>query len=329
MAQAFRGLADGLGQSIAALAEHGYKFERVIGASGRSCICLVRSSKFQKSFVARRIPVTVYNRKFGANCRSETECLMALNHPNIVGLYETWTTRGDRYLILEYCPGGSLWDFIARNGCFPWTRLLMVCLDIVCAIEYCHSRGVAHLNIKPANIFIDRRGHACLVGFGVSAMPGDCAAALVHTAPEILTGAPADPFCADIWALGVTFYELASGHGPWDGWEPEALRRQIAAGPPNLPRDWSDRFASLVIRMMDVDPRARITASAILAGVYLKPGPVLLDPLALAGRRLSLARPVLAGEAAEDRGQGAVLTLRPAVRIKQKPFSMTRPKLTP
>ena len=214
-----------------ALLEHQYDYIKPIGKGGFSTVHLVHSKRYNTDFVCKVESGT-------AKQTNETELRTLLNlaHPNIISLYEYFYDKTNSLLliILEYCPGGSLDDLLKdlrKKNLINNTQLLIpretlyeYCSQVVKALKYCHSRGVAHRDIKPANLLLDKNGRIKLADFGLASKldPNDKNGKVLrvgskpYLSPEIINGSNFDPFKSDIWALGVTFYELASGKLPWN-----------------------------------------------------------------------------------------------------------------
>jgi serine/threonine protein kinase len=137
----------------------------------------------------------------------------------VIYFYDFVTTPLFQYLFLEFCPAGTLLDVVRKAGPFEGAQLHAACKAILNGLAYIHGRHIAHLDIKPSNIFIDRFGRPKLADFGISRRFADPssvhrAGTLAFLAPEVLGCAAYDPFKADIWSLGVTFYVMAFGSDP-------------------------------------------------------------------------------------------------------------------
>lgn len=155
----------------------------------------------------------------------EVELMAACNHPNIVKEHVHWFERNRLYILMEFCPTGSLDKIIEKNAASN-THLVEITfrhymLELASALDHCHNQvGIMHRDLKPANVFIDKLGRLKLGDFGMSKElgPSQLAATFVGTplymAPEVCTGATYS-FSADMWALGCVMYELMTNHLPW------------------------------------------------------------------------------------------------------------------
>ena len=204
------------------LESHNYKLKTRLRSQN---VYLVYSEKYREEFVAK-VSVNPVKRK-----TAEITALITLIHPNIIQMYEYFFDDDFVYIILEYCPYKSLEEIVDSYGCFRDEQLYEICRQILSAIEHCHSQKIAHCNINPRNILIDKNGRVKLIDFAKSSHNGIIETKNIHSmieyiAPEVLNFGPQiDAYKADIWALGVTFYFLATGELPWGS--PDNLTNMI------------------------------------------------------------------------------------------------------
>lgn len=156
--------------------------------------------------------------------RFERECHAVgavSGHPNIVGVHEGgFTSDGRAYLVMEYCPSGTLIDRIERDGSMPAAEVIEIGQKIGRALAVAHDAGVVHRDVKPANILITAYGEPALADFGIARVEGGqqtatglVTASLAHAAPEVL-GGEGPTAASDIYSLGSTLFELAAGQAP-------------------------------------------------------------------------------------------------------------------
>ena len=150
---------------------------------------------------------------------NEISSLSVLYHSNIVKLFSYFEEDSKYYLILEYCHFGNLRKFIRQKVRPKPSQILKYIQDLTEAIYYCHSNKIAHLDIKPSNILIDKYDRMKLADFGISGyFPDNVCTNYIGTydfmAPEIKLNQPFDPFKADVWSFGVTIYYLTFGMLP-------------------------------------------------------------------------------------------------------------------
>jgi serine/threonine protein kinase len=232
---------------IEALAKHGYTSVTTLGRGGYGEVYLVHYEGTDEQYA-----VKVSRSKGPAQ---ELKALKSIWHPHIVYLYDTFVEQELLFLVFEYCSGGSLAKKVEEK---PLSRreLCSVSAQVISALKACHLQNLAHLDIKPGNILIDKYGRAKLADFGISQMiksgySRQFQGTPSFTAPEILRKAPFDPFKADVWSLGVTLFRLATGEYPGNvGSRPfqvELLYSQVPAF-----------IAKLIVEMMEPAPAKRI-----------------------------------------------------------------------
>ncbi len=154
----------------------------------------------------------------------EASAMARLNHPHIVSIYDYGTTPGFHYLIMESMEGGTLEDRGVDGGGMPKDCAYRIFNQICDGLQYAHSQGVVHRDIKPGNILLDRGGNAKLSDFGLvkGLMPEEFAEVTLtrsnitmgtplYMAPEQMAGSPKVDHRADIYSAGAVFYEMLTG----------------------------------------------------------------------------------------------------------------------
>jgi serine/threonine protein kinase len=193
-----------------------FDFRRRLGAGNFGEVWLVTDTGLNAERALKLIPLArVLNPQ---NLFQEAQILKAVEHPNIVHVFETGTMEdGQLYLSMEYLPKGSLEDE-AEGSYVLLTRAKRLMIDVLRGLEHAHSRGVIHRDIKPANILVGSSGEAKLSDFGLAIPAGQDLALLgakqyiyaLHLAPEV--HGPKDyTVLTDIYACGVTLYRLVNG----------------------------------------------------------------------------------------------------------------------
>lgn len=194
----------------------------------------------------------------GAEARflREARAASAINHPNIVTIFEIGETDRHAYIVMEYVPGCSLRDQITAGALAPGTTLA-IAIQICEAMEEAHARGVIHRDIKPENILITDRGQVKLVDFGLAkplekeslggtliqslTESGAVMGTLSYMSPEQLRGEELDER-TDIFSFGIVLFEMVSGRLPFKG----ANGLDVAA---SILKDEADRLGRLPPQM--------------------------------------------------------------------------------
>lgn len=176
----------------------------------------------------------------------EGQATAALAHPNICTLFESGEWRGIPFLAMEYLEGVTLRERI-QAGPLDVTELLQIALPVASALVAAHAIGVIHRDVKPANLFLTRRGTVKVLDFGLAKMkfrrapitedmptmatfatlPGTVLGTLAYMAPEQVLGEPVDAR-ADLYSLGVVLHEALTGTLPVHGAPAAGLPQELA-----------------------------------------------------------------------------------------------------
>ena len=249
-----------------------YKFLQMIGKGGFAEVFLVTNTKYDDNLFVAKVMNFANDVESMKNIKSfdaEISALSKLNHPNIIRIYDHFQHNEKLCLILEYCPNGSLMDEIERNNGLSLARFIEVSKQLVDALHYCHSQGVAHRDIKPNNVLLEENRRVKLADFGLcmSNMDGSLqkrfGGSMLYTAPEIFQKKPHDPLASDIWALGVAFYIMLTGKSPWNYNSLGEFKQIVLSGALKLSNSIPPMVAELIRNMLVIDPSQRLTIDQI------------------------------------------------------------------
>jgi serine/threonine protein kinase len=194
-------------------------------------------------------------------------------------------------------------------------------------LEKCHSRNVAHRDIKPQNILIGQNGLAKLADFGLSEVvaPGQQSSRFfgsrLFEAPEVIDRIRFDPFAADIWSLGVTMFWIASGKSPFETDDPRYFEDAVHLGITVRPGGLDTAFFKLLRQMIEPDPAKRITIHSIarhplFVTHLLKPtkyNTAITPQLSDWWRRIAIPRQSALSISANGRSSAAMPTLKQTI----------------
>ncbi len=217
----------------------GFKIIELIGCGGMAAVYKARQPKLDR-LVALKILPSSFGADAGFNERFEREgrVLAKLSHPNIVGVYDFGESGGFHYLVMEYVEGVNLRQAM-RAGRFTPQQALAVVPEICAALQFAHEEGVLHRDIKPENILLDAKGRVKIADFGIAKIVGDAArmeATLTGTgslgtpqymAPEQIETPREVDHRADIYSLGVVFYEMLTGELPMGRFAAPSERSEV------------------------------------------------------------------------------------------------------
>ncbi|MDX2090139.1 MAG: protein kinase [Kofleriaceae bacterium] len=266
-----------------------YRLDRLLGAGASGRVFLASDE-----VAGRQVAIKMF---FAAGARGgaayerfvrEARLASTLRHPSLVEVYDVSVERG--FLVMEFLPGGSLAQRLTAGEKLAPAQIRRMALDIIGGLEAAHHRGVVHRDVKPANVFFDARGTAKLGDFGVAHLvdlgqtqTGGLIGTLAYMSPEQITGAPIT-IAADLYALGVTLFEVVTGRLPFLG--PDFVAQHLGEEPPlastsgnEVSPVWDPILAGLLVK----NPRERTATLADLRRA--------LEALDVGGRPAITARP--------------------------------------
>lgn len=199
------------------------------------------------------------SRKF----ENEAELIAGLNHENIVRVYDIEHMYRTIFIVMEYLDGVTLKHIL--ENCLPMhlPEMLRVLVQMCSGLDYAHSKGVVHQDVKPGNVFVQDGERVKIVDFGLAVPIGGCSDDLPGTvfymAPEQIEGDPVD-VRTDIYSLGITAYEMATGHRPFPDDVCEVLKAHITAQTPDpieINPDLPKEFSAFIRRATHKNPEER------------------------------------------------------------------------
>ncbi|KAJ8686677.1 hypothetical protein QAD02_022471 [Eretmocerus hayati] len=199
----------------------------------------------------------------------EVEIMKQLKHPHIVKLYQVMETDYLLYMVCEYVSNGEIFDYIKRYGRMDEPSARSVFAQIVSAVEYCHSTGVAHRDLKIENLLLDAHMNVKLADFGFSNRfaPGEMLSTYCgsppYAAPEVFRGKLYDAPAIDVWSMGVVLFVLVCGALPFDGSTLQTLRERVLSGRFRVPYFVTTDCENLIRKMLVLDPTKRYTIPQI------------------------------------------------------------------
>ena len=203
--------------------------------------------------------------------KQEISILKSVKHKHIVQLYDVLQTPRHIFIIMEYCEGKDLLDYILTKSKLSEEESLKYFHQLINALFYLHSQNIAHRDIKIDNMLLDRNRDLKLVDFGLSTKyPDDnlldqpCGT-VVYAAPEVLQGKEYHGMLADVWSSGIVLYGMLSGYLPFGEQDDEINRINIISGKIKYPSYFSNCVKDLLMHMLDLDPMTRYTLQEVRA----------------------------------------------------------------
>ncbi|XP_060733197.1 cAMP-dependent protein kinase catalytic subunit PRKX-like isoform X1 [Tachysurus vachellii] len=230
------------------------------GTFGRVVLVQDRKSKGYFALKSMKI-VDLIRLKQQQHVHNEKEVLMEVNHPFIVKLFWTWHDDRCLFMLMEFVPGGELFTYLRSRGKFSNDTSLFFAAEIICALEYLHSKDIVYRDLKPENILLDREGHVKLTDFGFAKKMVDRTCTLCGTpeylAPEIIQG-KGHGLAVDWWALGVLIFEMLSGYPPFFDDNPFGIYQKVLSAKLNIPRQLDFHVKDLIKKLLVVDKSKRL-----------------------------------------------------------------------
>ncbi|MGB4947343.1 MAG: protein kinase, partial [Candidatus Competibacter denitrificans] len=242
----------------------GYQIERELGQGGMALVYLAMQESLDRHVALKIIkPVLTADADFAPRFLREGRIIAQLNDSHIVTVYDIGSHDGVYYLSMEYLPGGTLHQRI-RDG-LPLHDALSVTRAIASALHYAHRRNIIHRDIKPQNILFRENGSPVLTDFGIAKTLGG-STIMTRTglsigtprymSPEQIRGQAVDGR-ADLYSLGVLFYEMMAGDVPFAAEDSFALAMMHVTAPiPELPTELA-RFQPFLSKLLEKDPANR------------------------------------------------------------------------
>ena len=230
-AQALARESDGRGRVSLEGCEVGtYRIEKLLGAGGMGEVYLASEARLNRRVALKILPPEfVADAERVARFEREARTVSALNHPNLVTIYDLGSLDGLHYIAMEYVEGRTLRELAL--GRLKLKEILTVVSQAAEALAAAHRAGVVHRDVKPENIMVRADGYVKVLDFGLAKLleaPADGTGAaaethagavlgtLAYMSPEQAAGEPLDAR-TDVWSLGVVLYELATGRKPFAG----------------------------------------------------------------------------------------------------------------
>ncbi|KAK5638408.1 hypothetical protein RI129_012703 [Pyrocoelia pectoralis] len=242
-----------------------YKLEKTIGKGNFAVVKLATHVVTRTKVAIKIINKTALDEENLTKIFRETAIMKKLRHPHITRLYELMETKQAIYLVTEFASKGEIFDHLVAKGRMAEPEAKRIFNQIVSAVNYCHSQGVVHRDLKAENLLLDHNMNIKLADFGFSNQFTDgcqlstwCGSP-PYAAPELFQGFKYDGPKADIWSLGVVLYVLVCGSLPFDGPTLQALQNVVISGKFRIPYFMSQECEHLIRHMLVVDPDKRLT----------------------------------------------------------------------
>lgn len=300
----------------------GERFEilGLLGKGGAGRVYRVRNRRLDRLEALKVLTEEADDRSpFARRFTQEARLAASLRHPNLVAVFDSGDSGGVLWFTMELVEGSSLADVLDASGTLAPEDAVAVTLPILNALSYIHERGIVHRDIKPSNIMLDASGTPRLTDFGVAktvdgarkTATGALLGTPAYLAPEQFVGGQVDGR-TDVYALGVTLYELLTGALPFAGENPlQIMVTRLSTNPePVTARrpDLDPALAAAVTRALERDAAERFASAAEMKAAlqrWWEREPRDVSLRALAARGTAGVRRTLGDEAPRTAAVGA------------------------
>ena len=237
----------------------GYQILEVLGEGGMGRVYKANHIKLQRMVAIKLMfDAMTEEASFVERFIREARAMAAMDHPNIIRVYDYGELNGSCYIIMEYVDGTDLRSLI-KSGSLTSPQAFSIISQICDALQFAHEQGIVHRDIKPGNIMLDRAGRVKVADFGLAKLVGTDFAedegltmtyqvmgTPMYMAPEQRTDTASVDQRADIYSLGVMFYEMLTGSVPLGRFEPPSKKVQV-----------DERLDHIVLKAMEQEPSRR------------------------------------------------------------------------
>jgi len=256
---------------IGQLLNNRYKIVALLGTGSSANVYLAHDTTLERSVAVKLLqPELVNDEAFLTHFRAEARAVAALNHPNVLRVFDWGEQEGVPYLVMEYLGGGSLKDIMAQGVRLSPEQAATVGEQAASGVSYAHVRGLVHRDVKPENLLFDDEGRVRITDFGVAralaetnvSEPGDALLSAVrYASPEQAEGRPVESK-ADVYSLGLVLYESMTGVVPFLAETPQAtLSARVGR---TLPlNDAVGPLEAILIQATAPDPQDRLDAPTL------------------------------------------------------------------
>jgi Tol biopolymer transport system component len=254
-----------------------YTIDRMLGSGGAGEVWRARDDRLDRDVAIKVLrPHLSSDRQRLRQFADEARAVGALNHPNILTVYDVGEHAGMPFLVAECLEGKSL-RLRLTEGRMAVAEAARIAAGVAHGLAAAHARGIVHRDLKPENIFLRASGDPKLLDFGVAkltqndvdanqSITGAIVGTAGYMAPEQIKGETVDAR-ADLFALGVTLYEMLAGRHPFRGESTfETLHAILTRDPPELSaNDVPEALVQIVLRLLQKSKDARFQSAADLA----------------------------------------------------------------
>uniref|UniRef100_A0A8B9GDZ0 protein kinase C n=1 Tax=Amazona collaria TaxID=241587 RepID=A0A8B9GDZ0_9PSIT len=247
-------------------AKTAFVFHKVLGKGSFGKVLLAELKGKNEFFAIKALKKDVVLIDDDVECTMVEKRVLALawENPFLTHLYCTFQTKDHLFFVMEFLNGGDLMFHIQDKGRFDLYRATFYGAEILCGLQFLHSKGIIYRDLKLDNVMLDKEGHIKIADFGMckeNAVGEHKASTFCGTpdyiAPEILQGLRYT-FSVDWWSFGVLLYEMLIGQSPFHGDDEDELFESIRVDTPHYPRWITKESKDILEKLFERDPTRRL-----------------------------------------------------------------------
>ncbi|KAM4038543.1 uncharacterized protein ACNLHF_016899 [Anomaloglossus baeobatrachus] len=242
-----------------------FTFHKILGKGGFGKVILATHQASQQQVAVKMVKKRFLLENLRDDVLIERQVLeMTRKSPLITRAFSTFQSQDYLFYVMEYLSGGDLRGIMSTNAPFPIAVTRFIAAELICGLQFLHSRGIIHRDIKPENILLDSTGHLKIADFGLAVMnifgdtkTSDCIGSLIYMAPEILQEEPYNT-AVDWFSAGVVIYQMATGRYPfYEGKFVETIIEVIINDDPIFPKGFDPQLKAIIEGLLDKSPESR------------------------------------------------------------------------
>lgn len=275
-----------------------YKILKKIGAGGMGVVYKGIHVRLEQLVAIKDLsPDLASNPEMRERFIREAKIQARLNHPNVVNVHNLLEHEGSLLLVMEFVEGRTLDQIIQERGALPYNEAVHITRQVLDALDFMHSKGVIHRDLKPGNIIITPEGRVKVTDFGIAkatteqghTRAGTRLGTLWYMSPEQVKGKPVDAR-SDLYAMGITLYQMVTGKLPFFGNSDfEIMKAHTETPPPDpkkIKKDLPKSISSVILKLLEKNPDNRFqSAKKALKALYIPSQPDEKQPAKASARK--------------------------------------------
>jgi hypothetical protein len=249
-----------------------YRIDKPLASGGAGIVYLAFDTVLEREVALKELfEELAHDKEHAERFKVEAKALAALNHPNILPIYDFLQESGHFWLVMELLSGGSLKDKINLPGTLSIAENINICRGVASGLGYAHQKGFVHRDIKPENILFAADESYRITDFGIAkhgastikTQHGVIMGSPGYMSPEQAAGEEIDSR-SDIYSLGITLYQMLTGCLPFEGDTGSVLAQHITQTPPR-PSEFNPEISAeveaIVLKMLEKKPQNRFQST--------------------------------------------------------------------